>query len=120
VRFNPNLYNCGKVCLSLLGTWSGEKWDPAVSNINQVLQSICYLIFVEEPYFSKSSADCLSASLPACLPVCMSDCMSVCMSDCLPASLAGRKKDAMNILYCALYFWSCCVSFSFRMAHMQK
>ena len=23
VRFNPNLYNCGKVCLSLLGTWQG-------------------------------------------------------------------------------------------------
>ena len=21
VRFNPNLYNCGKVCLSILGTW---------------------------------------------------------------------------------------------------
>ncbi len=21
VRFNPNLYSCGKVCLSLLGTW---------------------------------------------------------------------------------------------------
>mmetsp|Transcript_8461 Transcript_8461/g.14355 ORF Transcript_8461/g.14355 Transcript_8461/m.14355 type:complete len:544 (+) Transcript_8461:100-1731(+) len=53
VRFNPNLYNCGKVCLSLLGTWAGEKWDPQVSNINQVLQSICYLIFVEEPYFSE-------------------------------------------------------------------
>lgn len=26
VRFNPNLYNCGKVCLSLLGTWSGPGW----------------------------------------------------------------------------------------------
>lgn len=25
VRFNPNLYNCGKVCLSLLGTW-GDNW----------------------------------------------------------------------------------------------
>lgn len=24
VRFNPNLYACGKVCLSLLGTWSGK------------------------------------------------------------------------------------------------
>lgn len=24
VRFNPNLYNCGKVCLSLLGTWPGR------------------------------------------------------------------------------------------------
>lgn len=23
VRFNPNLYNDGKVCLSLLGTWPG-------------------------------------------------------------------------------------------------
>ena len=23
VRFNPNLYNNGKVCLSLLGTWHG-------------------------------------------------------------------------------------------------
>ena len=25
VRFNPNLYSCGKVCLSLLGTWRGIK-----------------------------------------------------------------------------------------------
>lgn len=24
IRFNPNLYDCGKVCLSLLGTWAGE------------------------------------------------------------------------------------------------
>lgn len=23
IRFNPNLYACGKVCLSLLGTWRG-------------------------------------------------------------------------------------------------
>lgn len=23
VRFNPNLYNSGKVCLSILGTWRG-------------------------------------------------------------------------------------------------
>jgi ubiquitin-protein ligase len=53
VRFNPNLYVCGKVCLSLLGTWSGEKWDPAVSNIAQVLISILGLIFVEEPYFNE-------------------------------------------------------------------
>lgn len=40
VRFNPNLYNDGKVCLSLLGTWHGgsqsEKWDPNKSSIYQV------------------------------------------------------------------------------------
>lgn len=36
VRFNPNLYSCGKVCLSLLGTWWGnasENWDPKISNL---------------------------------------------------------------------------------------
>jgi Ubiquitin-conjugating enzyme len=36
VRFNPNLYNCGKVCLSLLGTWSGPSWSPANSTFLQV------------------------------------------------------------------------------------
>ena len=38
VRFNPNLYNCGKVCLSLLGTWSGgrgEGWDARSSSALQ-------------------------------------------------------------------------------------
>lgn len=40
VRFNPNLYNCGKVCLSLLGTWEGEKWDAKQSTLLQVLVSI--------------------------------------------------------------------------------
>lgn len=53
VRFNPNLYNCGKVCLSLLGTWSGEPWDPKTSNVTQVIMSILYLIFTEEPFFNE-------------------------------------------------------------------
>ena len=56
VRFNPNLYNCGKVCLSLLGTWSGqdgEKWNPKTSTFLQVLISIQSLILVENPYFNE-------------------------------------------------------------------
>ena len=56
VRFNPNLYNCGKVCLSLLGTWSGqegEKWNPKNSTFLQVLVSIQSLILVENPYFNE-------------------------------------------------------------------
>ena len=56
VRFNPNLYHCGKVCLSLLGTWSGqegEKWNPKTSTFLQVLVSIQSLIFVENPYFNE-------------------------------------------------------------------
>ena len=39
VRFNPNLYESGKVCLSILGTWSGPEWSP-VMNIRLVLNSL--------------------------------------------------------------------------------
>lgn len=53
VRFNPNLYQCGKVCLSLLGTWQGEKWDPNISSLTQVINSILFLIFVEDPFFNE-------------------------------------------------------------------
>lgn len=53
VRFNPNLYQCGKVCLSLLGTWSGEPWDPKTSNLTQVLNSILFLIFTKDPYYNE-------------------------------------------------------------------
>jgi baculoviral IAP repeat-containing protein 6 len=57
VRFNPNLYNCGKVCLSLLGTWGGahgETWSADTSTLLQVLVSIQSLILgVNEPYFNE-------------------------------------------------------------------
>ncbi|KAK4226417.1 hypothetical protein QBC38DRAFT_419266 [Podospora fimiseda] len=52
-RFNPNLYDNGTVCLSLLGTWNGHPWDPAVSTISQVLLSIQSMIFVENPYYNE-------------------------------------------------------------------
>ncbi|KAH3744484.1 ubiquitin-conjugating enzyme family protein [Pelomyxa schiedti] len=56
VRFNPNLYNCGKVCLSLLGTWSGaegETWNRSTSTLLQVFVSVQSLIFVPMPYFNE-------------------------------------------------------------------
>lgn len=56
VRFNPNLYACGKVCLSLLGTWGGgqgEGWNSELSTFLQVIVSIQSLIFVEQPYFNE-------------------------------------------------------------------
>jgi ubiquitin-conjugating enzyme E2 Z len=30
-RFNPNFYRNGKVCLSILNTWEGEKWSSCQS-----------------------------------------------------------------------------------------
>jgi baculoviral IAP repeat-containing protein 6 len=57
IRFNPNLYACGKVCLSLLGTWGGanqgEQWNPGLSTMFQVALSIQSLIFVPQPYFNE-------------------------------------------------------------------
>lgn len=56
IRFNPNLYDSGKVCLSLLGTWQGqdgEKWNAKTSTFLQVMVSIQSLIFIEQPYFNE-------------------------------------------------------------------
>ncbi|GAA5844140.1 hypothetical protein JCM9279_003744 [Rhodotorula babjevae] len=55
-RVSPNLYVEGKVCLSLLGTWSGDKdenWSAAKSSILQIFISIQGLIMVENPYFTE-------------------------------------------------------------------
>jgi len=49
VRFNANLYQNGKVCLSLLGTWQGPGWDPKVSSLLQVVESIPFNIMIGEP-----------------------------------------------------------------------
>ncbi|GAX74518.1 hypothetical protein CEUSTIGMA_g1967.t1 [Chlamydomonas eustigma] len=53
IRFNPNLYESGKVCLSLLGTWSGPSWQPGTSTLLQVLVSISAMILVPDPYFNE-------------------------------------------------------------------
>lgn len=56
LRLNPNLYECGKVCLSLLGTWSGkstEMWDKKNSTMLQVLVSIQALILNARPFFNE-------------------------------------------------------------------
>ena len=43
VRLNPNLYECGKVCLSILGTWSGPSWTK-VMTVRTILLSIQSLL----------------------------------------------------------------------------
>ncbi|XP_060855735.1 uncharacterized protein LOC132933483 [Metopolophium dirhodum] len=61
-RLNPNLYEDGKVCLSLLGTWSGqgvELWSPNDSNLLQHLLSIQGLILVSESYYNEPEFDSL-------------------------------------------------------------
>lgn len=51
-RLHPNLYVEGKICLSILGTWPGEPWAPAM-NVNSILITIRSLLdnkpYLHEP-----------------------------------------------------------------------
>jgi len=60
IRFNPNLYKCGKVCISLLNTWRGEQWTSC-QTITTVLLNLCTLLnkepLLNEPGVTKFSVD---------------------------------------------------------------
>lgn len=43
IRFNPNLYTSGKVCISILNTWRGEPWSPC-QTISTVLLTLCTIL----------------------------------------------------------------------------
>ncbi|KAK1072177.1 hypothetical protein LTR74_002751 [Friedmanniomyces endolithicus] len=61
-RVNPNLYEDGKICLSLLGTWEGSKnegWNSR-STILQVVVSLLGLVLVKEPYFNEAGYETLA------------------------------------------------------------
>lgn len=57
-RFHPNFYIDGKVCLSILGTYSGPKWASSM-NISTVLLSIYSLMtnnpLSHEPCYEKTN-----------------------------------------------------------------
>jgi ubiquitin-conjugating enzyme E2 Z len=60
VRFNPNLYKCGKVCVSLLNTWKGDQWTSC-QTISTVLLTLCTLLcknpLLNEPGVTKTHND---------------------------------------------------------------
>ena len=56
IRFNPNLYKCGKVCVSLLNTWRGEQWTSCQS-ISTVLLTLCTLL-CNEPLLNEPGVTC--------------------------------------------------------------
>ena len=60
IRFNPNLYCCGKVCVSLLNTWRGDQWTSC-QTISTVLLTLCTLLcsdpLLNEPGVNKGHKD---------------------------------------------------------------
>jgi len=55
IRFNPNLYRNGKVCLSLLNTWKGEGWTSC-QTLTTILLTLCTVLndfpLTNEPGFT--------------------------------------------------------------------
>jgi ubiquitin-protein ligase len=52
IRLNPNIYSCGKVCLSLLGTWMGDRiWNSnnIPSNLGEIVLAIQSSILTSAP-----------------------------------------------------------------------
>jgi ubiquitin-protein ligase len=88
MRFNPNLYSNGKVCLSILNTWAGESWsscqsihsilftlvtilcdnpllnEPGVREQHSELNKYNYLVFYKNVEFSIATLICLINDLP--------------------------------------------------------
>ncbi|KAI5866856.1 UBC-like protein [Durotheca rogersii] len=60
-RFNPNIYSSGKVCLSILGTWRGERGEEwsAAQGLESILLSIQSLMssnpYENEPGFEDAN-----------------------------------------------------------------
>ncbi|RMY84074.1 hypothetical protein D0862_11511 [Hortaea werneckii] len=64
-RINPNLYEDGTICLSLLGTWESgktERWNAASSTLLQVFVSLLGLVLVPEPYFNEAGYEGLQGT----------------------------------------------------------
>lgn len=65
VKFNPNLYEDGRICLSILGTWhaqAGESWIPGVSTMLQIMVSIQSLVMNSEPYYNEPGNETLKGT----------------------------------------------------------
>ena len=60
IRFNPNLYVNGKVCISLLNTWRGEQWTSC-QTISTILLNLCTLLcnnpLLNEPGITSKHTD---------------------------------------------------------------
>jgi ubiquitin-conjugating enzyme E2 Z len=64
IRFHPNLYGNGKVCLSIINTWPGPKWIESMT-LTSILLSIESLLterpLIHEPGYAHVKSDNLTS-----------------------------------------------------------
>jgi len=105
-RVNPNLYEEGKVCLSILNTWSGDKsesWSSARSSLLQAFVSIQGLVLVKEPWFCEPAYEKLRGTEEGIVNSRLYNEKAYCLSRgfvrrALEISLGGLESD-INWLY---------------------
>ena len=60
VRFHPNFYKTGKVCVSILNTWRGDQWTSC-QTLSSILLTLCSLLtkdpLLHEPGITKRHKD---------------------------------------------------------------
>tara|TARA_B100000886_G_scaffold63326_1_gene39434 strand:- start:2763 stop:3488 length:726 start_codon:yes stop_codon:yes gene_type:complete len=60
IRFHPNFYRTGKVCLSILNTWRGEQWTSC-QTLSSILLTMCSVMnknpLLNEPGITLSHRD---------------------------------------------------------------
>jgi len=103
-RMNPNLYAGGKVCLSILGTWSGESEDEWRSSysINYILRAIQSLIMTEKPYHNEPGYENLNSEYSKPEEVVgysdkiKHEVLRVAICGTLEESLAGKKDNSFR------------------------
>jgi ubiquitin-protein ligase len=95
-RYNPNLYKCGKVCVSILNTWSGDKWSSC-QTINSILLTLCSLLnntpFLNEPGQQKNSPDYIAYQKT----------IEYCNIDFVICELINRSKNKIPIAFTGFY-----------------
>jgi len=63
IRHNPNLYSTGKVCLSILGTWTGGQTWSSQRTLYDAIIGIQNYIFSENPYRNEPSFNTTNLSI---------------------------------------------------------
>lgn len=61
VRFNPNFYKNGKVCISILNTWNGEQWSSC-QTITTILLTLC-MVLCKNPLLNEPGTNTNDANI---------------------------------------------------------
>lgn len=104
IRCHPNLYMEGKVCLSILGTWTGPPWTPMMT-LNTIAQTILMILddapLRNEPAYEKASLEKVQPYTDYVRYVCLRESTNLyrqCLTETLPPGFRDFHNEIMQTL----------------------